>query len=71
MAVQEFYLSDDMAGPAESALFSLNMLVNTLGGQAYTFAQVEGMLKAAGLKGIRLLEAELPPGCAIMVGTKG
>ncbi|MDR1308493.1 MAG: SAM-dependent methyltransferase [Deltaproteobacteria bacterium] len=70
MAVQEFFLEDDLSGPASSALFSLNMLVNTGAGQSYSFAQVAGFMEGAGLVGVGRVPASLPQGCAILAGTK-
>ncbi|MDR1676885.1 MAG: methyltransferase domain-containing protein [Deltaproteobacteria bacterium] len=70
LVIQEFFIDDNLSGPAVSALFSLNMLVNTLGGQSYTYAQVEEIMKKAGLKEIRILKAEDSLGRALMVGTK-
>ena len=71
LAVQEFVLNDDRSGPAHSALFSLNMLVGTAGGQAYTLEEIQAMLRNAGARDIRVLEAALPQGCRIVVGTRG
>ncbi|MDR2301801.1 MAG: methyltransferase domain-containing protein [Deltaproteobacteria bacterium] len=70
LAIQDLYVDNDLTGPVTPALFSLNMLVNTIGGQAYTFAQVEDLMKKAGLSDIGLASAKLPPGCAIMMGIK-
>ena len=71
LAVQEFVLDNDRSGPAHSALFSLNMLVGTKGGQAYTLDEIRAMLEQAGARDIRTLEADLPQGCRIVVGTQG
>jgi SAM-dependent methyltransferase len=69
LGIQEFVIDDDRAGPAHSALFSLNMLVGTDGGQAYTLNEVQDMLKSAGARDIRLLDLALPPGCRVLIGT--
>lgn len=69
LAVQEFALENDRSGPAHSALFSLNMLVGTKGGQAYTLDEIRAMLAGAGARDIRTLEADLPQGCRVVVGT--
>ena len=71
LGVQEFIIDDDRRGPAQSALFALNMLVQTPGGQSYTQAEISAMMTAAGLRDIRRLEIQLPPGCGVMVGLKG
>jgi precorrin-6B methylase 2 len=71
LAVQEFVLDNDRSGPAHSALFSLNMLVGTSGGQAYTLDEIRAMLVNAGARDVRALEVDLPQGCRIVVGTRG
>ena len=71
LAVQEFVLDNERSGPAHSALFSLNMLVGTKGGQAYTLDEIRAMLEQAGARDVRTLEADLPQGCRIVVGTLG
>ncbi len=68
LCVQEFILDDDLSGPAHSALFSLNMLVGTIGGQSYSQSEIAAMLRDAGAVNIRRVEAALPPGCGIMAG---
>ncbi len=68
LCVQEFIIDDDRSGPAHSALFSLNMLVGTDGGQSYTQSEITAMLQAAGATDIRRLDAPLPPGCGIITG---
>ncbi len=70
MGIQEFIIDDDRRGPAQPALFALNMLVQTPGGQAYTQGEIHTMMAEAGLKDIHRLQADLPPGCGIMVGLK-
>lgn len=69
--VQEFILDDDMAGPLFPALFSLNMLLGTKTGQAYSQGQLAGMLAEAGATEIRRIPLELPNGAGIMAGTVG
>lgn len=70
MAVQEFIVDDDRRGPLSPALFSLNMLLQTPGGQAYTEGEIKAMLRAAGLKDIQRLKVDLPQGCGIVTGLK-
>ena len=70
LAVQEFIIDDDRKGPVQPSLFALNMLVQTDGGQAYTEGEIRSMLADAGLTNIRRLQADLPPGCGIVVGDK-
>lgn len=70
MGIQEFMIDDDRRGPAQPALFALNMLLQTPGGQAYTLGEITAMMAGAGLRNIRRLEADLPPGAGIVVGEK-
>jgi hypothetical protein len=53
--IHEFILDDTMDAPLFPALFSLNMLLGTDGGQAYSEAQLTAMLGAAGVGEIRRL----------------
>jgi predicted O-methyltransferase YrrM len=71
LCVQEFVLDDDRSGPAHAALFALNMLVGTEGGQTYTTRELADMMRAAGVVETRVLEAPLPQSCRVLVGTMG
>jgi SAM-dependent methyltransferase len=51
--IHEFILSDTMDGPLFPALFSLNMLLGTDSGQAYTEGQLRAMLAEAGVRQIK------------------
>ena len=65
----EFVPNDDRVTPPEAATFSLVMLVTTPSGDAYTFAELERMAKAAGFARSEL--HELPPTFArIVISTK-
>lgn len=68
--VHDFFLHDTMDGPLFPALFALNMLLGTDGGQAYSQGQVEGMLKEAGLHSIQRLPLESPNDSGLLVGYK-
>lgn len=68
IAIQEFMLDDDRNGPEHAALFSLNMLVQTDGGQAYAKAELTEMLNAAGARSVSTLELALPNSCRVIVG---
>jgi len=70
LLIQEFILDDSHAAPLHPALFSLNMLVGTPEGQAYSDGELRGMMCNAGLSDIRRLEITLPNGAGIMAGTK-
>jgi hypothetical protein len=53
--IHEFILNDGMDGPQFPALFSLNMLMGTDGGRAYSQSQLGDMLAAAGFVDIERL----------------
>jgi SAM-dependent methyltransferase len=69
--IHEFILNDDMAGPAFPAVFSLNMLVATKGGQSYSEAQLRSMLEKAGITNIERLDFTGPNDSGILCGRKG
>lgn len=48
VAILEFIPNDDRVTPPTAAAFSMVMLVNTQSGDAYTYAEIVRMLKAAG-----------------------
>ncbi len=70
LLVQEFILNDAKDGPLFPALFSLNMLLGTTAGQAYSERELTAMMAAAGLADIRRLPVELPNGAGILLGVK-
>lgn len=66
--VQEFILDDSMDGPPFPALFSLNMLLGTSTGQAYSQGQLTAMLAEAGVGDLRRITLDLPNGAGIIAG---
>ena len=70
LLIQEFILDDNRAAPLHPALFSLNMLVGTPAGQAYSHGELHDMMKGAGLSAIRRLEVDLPNGAGILAGIR-
>ena len=58
--IHEFILNNSMDGPLFPALFSLNMLLRTDSGQAYSEQQLGDMLAAAGAKSIQRLPVRTP-----------
>jgi len=52
IVIQEFRISKDMTQPLQSALFSVNMLVNTVGGRCYSPDEMKDWLTKAGMKNI-------------------
>lgn len=70
LLVHEFLLDDTLDGPEHATLFSLNMLLGTEGGQAYSWGQVEEMLARAGLTDIRRLGFAGPQDSGIVAARK-
>lgn len=68
LLIQEFMLDDTRTSPLFPALFSLNMLIGTPSGQAYSHAELVSMMSAAGLADIKRLSLDLPNGAAVMAG---
>jgi len=68
--VHDFILADTCDGPLFPALFSLNMLVNTPEGQAYSEGQIREMLQKAGLKDIHRLPFQGPNQSGILTGVR-
>ena len=66
--VQEFILDDSMDGPLFPALFSLNMLLGTPNGQAYSQGELFALLEAAGVSDVMRLPIELPNGAGVIAG---
>jgi ubiquinone/menaquinone biosynthesis C-methylase UbiE len=52
VVVQEFQIDDSLASPEDSALFSVNMLINTEDGRCYAFKEIKAWLAAAGFKDV-------------------
>lgn len=70
LLVQEFILDDTRDGPLFPALFSLNMLLGTPQGKAYSETEISALLEAAGLVAVKRLPIELPNGAGVMCGRK-
>lgn len=66
--IHDFILNDTMDGPLFPALFSLNMLLGTSGGQSYSEKQLREMLKDAGVKEIRRIYFESTNDSGIITG---
>jgi len=67
LAVKEFFVDPGRASPAFAALFSINMLVADAG-DVYTRGEVEGWMRAAGVKPLRYVK--LPQFSGIVVGRR-
>lgn len=70
LLVQEFILADTRDSPLFPALFSLNMLLGTPQGKAYSEGEIKALLVAAGLENVERLPMELPNGAGVMCGRK-
>ncbi|QWV95350.1 methyltransferase [Geomonas oryzisoli] len=64
--IQEFILNDKRDAPVFPALFSLNMLLGTPEGQAYSQGELFEMLEKAGATQVRRLPIELPNGAGVI-----
>jgi hypothetical protein len=67
--VHEFILNNSMDGPLFPTLFSLNMLLGTDSGQAYSERQIMDMLAAAGVKDMRRIDVQSPNDSGIIIGS--
>jgi len=67
--IHDFILRDTMDGPVFPALFSLNMLLGTESGRAYSAEQIVLMLETAGARNIRRLPVETPNASGIITGS--
>jgi len=68
LVISEFLLNEDKTAPEAAALFSINMLVATEQGAAYSEAEYRAWLTMAGFNYIRRMDVEGPIG--LMVGVK-
>jgi len=70
LLVQEFILDEQRVSPLFPALFSLNMLLGTPEGQAYSEPEIVELMHQVGLSEIERLVIDLPNGAGIMCGRK-
>ncbi|MHC1698562.1 MAG: methyltransferase [Geobacteraceae bacterium] len=68
--IQEFILDDSLDGPVFPALFSLNMLLVTEKGQAYSWGQLEKLLSDAGFRDLQRLPLQLPNGAGVIAAIR-
>ena len=55
LLIRDFIMDRSRTRPVKGALFALNMLINTPGGDTYTFAEVKDSLEKAGFVDVTLL----------------
>ena len=70
VVIHEFILDDTLDGPLFPALFSLNMLLGTDGGRAYSQAQLADMLETAGFMDVHRLDFTGPNDSGLVRGVK-
>jgi len=65
VVISEFLVKDDRTGPPMALIFAVNMLAHTDNGDTYSFEQISGWLKEAGLVNIRKIEPGGPVGLVL------
>jgi SAM-dependent methyltransferase len=65
LLIRDHIMDESRTRPPEGALFAINMLVNTTGGDTYTFQEVEQGLKQAGFTSVRLLRSGERMDCVV------
>lgn len=58
IVVRDHVLSPDRIKPGSGALFAVNMLVGTEGGNSYTEAEICDALTQAGFTGVRIIHPD-------------
>ena len=65
LLIRDHVMDESRTKPPEGALFALNMLVNTPGGDTYTFAEIADTLRRAGFANRRLLRSGEHMDCVV------
>jgi ubiquinone/menaquinone biosynthesis C-methylase UbiE len=65
VVISEFLVKDDRTGPPMGLIFAVNMLAHTEDGDTYSFEQISGWLKEAGLVNPRKIEPGGPVGLVL------
>lgn len=60
IAVAEFLVNEDRTGPVHGLIFGMNMLVNTVAGNTFSFEEIGSWLQAAEFTNVRTLDAPGP-----------
>ena len=55
--IRDHIMEESRTKPPDGAIFALNMLVNTRGGDTYTFIEVKNTLEKAGFKEVKLIRS--------------
>jgi SAM-dependent methyltransferase len=65
LLIRDHVMDESRTKPPDGALFALNMLVNTPGGDTYTFTEIANTLRRAGFANTRLLRSGEHMDCMI------
>ncbi len=58
LVIRDHILSEDRTSTRAGAMFAINMLVGTAGGNSYTFEEIKGGLLAAGFERVNLMQLD-------------
>lgn len=67
IVIADFLANEDRTGPPQALIFSVNMLVHTSTGRAFTFQEIAAWLAEAGFETPRLLDIPAP---SVVLATK-
>ena len=70
LIIHDFILNNQLDGPLFPSLFSLNMLLCTQDGQAYSERQIKEMAKKVGIRKVRRIPIDTPNDSGILIGIK-
>jgi len=65
LLIRDFVMDESRTHPPEGALFALNMLVNTPGGDTYTFLEIKRPLEEAGFMEVKMIRASQMMDCLV------
>ncbi|MCU0285026.1 MAG: acetylserotonin O-methyltransferase [Acidobacteria bacterium] len=68
VVIQDFIMDEERTGPALGALFAINMLVATDGGDTFTESEVKNWLTMAGFYGVQKVDSLM--GNSLLIGKK-
>lgn len=68
--IQEFILDNTRTSPLHPVLFSLNMLIGTPEGRAYTEEELSNMMRRAGLRDVHRVAVDLPNGGGLLAARR-
>jgi hypothetical protein len=63
--IRDHIMNEDRTKPPEGTLFAINMLVNTHGGDTYSFREVKDGLESAGFRDVKLLRTGEKMDCLV------